>query len=406
MGNKDITKMLIETIDLKKFGSGWLWDAIRFGDIEMAGLLLEAKADPNIERSELECISFVNEIHFRDALKAIRKCCDYNYDVSKMPLDESLSIADALGKTLQNHIPVSYLPLNTAIHSRRNDIVHLLLKNGVNINIKIICYDDAHTSDKEFSECTPLCCAVRSWNVDMVELLLQYGANVNFVESNGLTPLITAIRKEVEMYENDGYFYYTQMSDMFKKRLYNELRTDIVRVIGKLDWSVCKLAFSDRCLQIVEVLLRYGADVNFNLEGGLTPLDEALKRQNWMILEMLLLYGANPNNLNQWNFTDILIILPTENIKIIELLLKNGADPNFKTECYITPLYVAARRRHADMVKLLFEYGASADIITCTHTHWLKVKRTEKLMFLQCYLIWTKCTLLVQFTIQPIPSRF
>ncbi|KAI4455156.1 pote ankyrin domain [Holotrichia oblita] len=370
IGNEDITKMLTERMDIKQFGSDWLCDAIRFGDIDVIALLLKTKINPNIRRSEGEYRHFLNEIYYRDALTAVRKCCDYNYEVSTIPLDDYLSITDAFQKMSRGFTLVSNLPLNMAIHARRTDIVRLLLNKGVNVNTKVICYDYVHTSKQE---CSPLCCAIRSWNIDTIELLLQHGAIVNYISSNDLAPLITAICQNIVKVNND-YFYYQRTGDYFRKRLYNEFGTDVLRVVNKLDWSLSRPAFLNRRLQIVEILLRYGADVNFKDENGLAPLEKALNTQNWMIVEMLLLHGAHPNELKEWRFTDILAVLPIENINIIQLLLKNGADPNFESTCAVTPLYVTARRRQPDMVRILFENTASADITTCTRTLLTRAK--------------------------------
>ncbi|KAI4455152.1 ankyrin repeat ph and sec7 domain containing protein secg-related [Holotrichia oblita] len=377
IGNKDIMKMLIQAKDLN-FGSDWLCEAIDFGDIEVIELLLEAEIDPNKRRCEY--LNFNHELCYRNAIEAIRKYCDYNYDVSSMPLDVSLSVAGALRKiSPTTGLQVGVFPLNTAIHARRKDIVHLLLKKGVNINTEAICSDEIHILEKEFGENTPLSCAISSWNMDLVELLLQYGANVNYISKDGLTPLKIAIRKDVTIYDNDEYLNYMIMSNKFRKRLYDKYNIYIPRVINRLDWSLSKLAFLNRRLQIVEVLLRYGADANFRFEGGLTPLDEALKTRNWALVEMLLLHGANPNDLNQWNLINTLAVLPTEDIEIIELLLKNGVNADIKTASGVTLLYVAARRKQVNLVRLLLEYGANADIITCTHTLLAKAKENEEI---------------------------
>ncbi|KAI4455159.1 ankyrin repeat-containing [Holotrichia oblita] len=380
MGNKDITKMLIEGMDMKKFGPDWLCDAIEFGDTEVITLLLEAEIHLNITKIKYAKTMFNEEVSYRNVLNALRTCCDYNSDVSRMPLDEYLSIANSLKEISSIYLRgnpdvVSYFPFIKAVDTRRIDIVHLLLKTGFNIDQEIEYYDCV--IEKIYLCSTPLCCAVESWNIDMVELLLQHGAKVNYSPHNDQLPLIRAIcqNEVIHSYDYNVYQHYLGLEGIFRKRLYYELRIDVSRVISRLDSSLSKPAFLDRRIQMVKVLLQYGADVNFKVKNGLSPLEMALNTRNWMIVEILLLYGANPNNLKEWHFTDILAVLPIENIKIIELLLKNGANPNFKTACGVTPLYVIARRRHADMVRLLFEYGANADIITCTRTLLAKAKQ-------------------------------
>jgi hypothetical protein len=75
------------------------------------------------------------------------------------------------------------------------------------------------------------------------------------------------------------------------------------------------------------------------------------------IVELLLKYGADPNIKNN-DATPLLLASSRGDKEIVELLLNHGADPNFKNKYDDTPLYQASRKKYKDIVDLLKKYGA------------------------------------------------
>ncbi|KAJ8612818.1 hypothetical protein CTAYLR_002040 [Chrysophaeum taylorii] len=57
----------------------------------------------------------------------------------------------------------------------------------------------------------------------------------------------------------------------------------------------------DRCLECVDLLLAYGADINGRTDDGWTPLFHAARARNMKILHHLLANGADPNLVETWN---------------------------------------------------------------------------------------------------------
>lgn len=372
--NKNITKMLIEKVNVSKFGSIWLYDAIRFGDIDVVEMLLTANVDPNLNVRVNESRHFETEIFDRDVLKEFKQCHDYAYDFTTMSIDELMLFMEILqnikyGRLNRYNLKILTLPLNVAIHAKRKDIVEVLLKNGADANLQI-CSDESYYNNletlKNYYDCTPFCCAIRHKNIDIINLLLRNGANVNYVDKHGLTPIKVAINERLtDFITNHQYLLLVERAISPLNYYYNctMLYNMVVGLknINESSWSLIKSAISERSLQIAEILLHAAGS------SDLTLLDQAIAKRNWEIVEVLLRH-ANPSCLRQFNITRLLAIIPRENIKIIELLLKKGADPNYKTAGDVTPLYVAARRRDPNMLKLLLDNGANPKIITCTTT--------------------------------------
>jgi ankyrin repeat protein len=82
-------------------------------------------------------------------------------------------------------------------------------------------------------------------------------------------------------------------------------------------------------LEMVQVLLDYGVDVNAQARAGSTPLNFVINRLN--------------------------------DHRVVRLLLDHGADPNIPTKDGSTPLHRASGRGVIEVIHPLVEYGASVE---------------------------------------------
>ena len=90
-------------------------------------------------------------------------------------------------------------------------------------------------------------------------------------------------------------------------------------------------------LEMVQVLLKYKADVNAQNSGGRTPLDSASEG---------FYFGAT---------TNIALSLS----KVARLLLEHGADVNARSNYHTTPLHFAAKFGRVEVVRVLLEHVAN-----------------------------------------------
>jgi len=178
--------------------------------------------------------------------------------------------------------------LSFAIKMNRSDkeyIVETLLRLGADPNIKnengkSIIYDllDSSTSDSTI--------------LPIFELLLKFGFNPNIKDENGVP-------------------------------LFNYL---IIHDVNDLD----NYLYDDKYL---ELIIKYGADLNIADECGFYPLIEALSNDRQSIFKLLLEKGADPNRIiNSCNDEEEIccLTLAANNIYNLELLFKYGANPNLK----------------------------------------------------------------------------
>jgi len=153
-----------------------------------------------------------------------------------------------------------------------------------------------------------------------------------------------------------------------------------------LDWAV--FTGND---DAVDLLLQFGADVNFQDPSGGTPLIYATLRGNVSIIDKLLSAGANINKENAEHLTPLMyagdesvmkhiidagadIDLRNEfgsalhfcskfgRYNLVKLLIDSGADPNIRNDTGYTPLHIAVVcGDFPDVVDLLISAGAATD---------------------------------------------
>jgi ankyrin repeat protein len=164
-GYVEIAKLLLEhgaDPNIKDL-HGWtpLHDAAYWGNVEVARLLLQHGADPNVKGKRGET----------PLILAISGDSQAHADVAKLLLEHGAdpNVRDKLGN--------NSTALHRAIVGRRKDMVRLLLEKGADPNAK----DDYGD--------TPLHTAVVIGDPEIVELLLRYGADVNAKDNDGTTPL-------------------------------------------------------------------------------------------------------------------------------------------------------------------------------------------------------------------------
>lgn len=91
--------------------------------------------------------------------------------------------------------------------------------------------------------------------------------------------------------------------------------------------SVIFKAIKTNDLTTVTLLLKYGADPDFQDELGQTPLLTAVENENHEMIRLLLEAGAYPNIFSTLGTSPLINAVKAGNIGIIKLLLQAGANP-------------------------------------------------------------------------------
>ncbi|MDE6773120.1 MAG: ankyrin repeat domain-containing protein, partial [Treponemataceae bacterium] len=154
-------------------------------------------------------------------------------------------------------------------------------------------------------------------------------------------------------------------------------------VNAKLDigWTALILATENGEKDIVELLIKAGADVNakendngktvlmiateeyihsfYSVESQMTEAEVAEVRATiWVITEMLIKAGADVNTRNNEGETALMQVAREGHKELAELLIKAGADVNAKLSTGWTVLVPAAVKGHKELVELFIKAGA------------------------------------------------
>ena len=109
---------------------------------------------------------------------------------------------------------------------------------------------------------------------------------------------------------------------------------------------------------VADLLLKWGADLEHESEGGRTPLMKAVRAGHYCTAKFLIGKGANVNKATANNdHTPLSLACAGGHLAIVELLLQNKADPYHKLKDNSTMLIEAAKGGHTTVVSVLIDYN-------------------------------------------------
>jgi len=209
------------------------------------------------------------------------------------------------------------------------------------------------TMSSRYDGLSPLHIASFGGMCDLMMELIQHGANCNQLTSSGLglSALDLACKNSHEsavvlLLENGAN------PDGKTGRTYST-RSD--SYVSHSMPPLC-MAAKNGSKTVVDILLKYGANVNASSEKGDTALHLAT---SYAIIETLLNAKANVSATNYNGETALSALYEKRqaDANAFELLLKHGADPNTGF-----PLHAACENNDTDIVKLLLSYGADENL--------------------------------------------
>nr|WBF70325.1 hypothetical protein [Megavirus caiporensis] len=194
-------------------------------------------------------------------------------------------------------------------------------------------------------------------NIETVKLLLNQGANINIQTKNGWTALMSASvftrtdsniptvkllldrGADLESINKDKYSVLTfvcRYSDSTSNTETLKLLLEKgakVNIINKYRENLLMVACKYSTIKTIEILLQYQVEVNYSGKYNWTPLKIAItyaKSQNVVdIIKLLIKYGANVNYPSESNsFQSVLDLAIKYNSIVMDLLLKSGINRN------------------------------------------------------------------------------
>ncbi|KAN0023237.1 hypothetical protein ACTFIU_011404 [Dictyostelium citrinum] len=230
-------------------------------------------------------------------------------------------------------------PLHNAASAGYVDCVEQLVRNGENIN----CVD--------IEGVTPLHHTCFNGNLQLTKRLIELGAKIDMVDEMGETPLHKAAfngHKEVCEYL---LFLDPTMIDCRDSRQSTSLH----------------LAAFNGLIDMVDLLIRYKAQINIKDEEGATPLHKASFNGHSSCAKLLVDKGAPIGIVDSQGATPLHKAAFNGRSKCLATLIRSGAELEVKDSQGGTPLHNAAYNGHSDCCRILLKKGANVNAVD-THS--------------------------------------
>lgn len=172
---------------------------------------------------------------------------------------------------------------------------------------------------KDVSGNAPLYYALtRNPDLKVAEKMIEYGADVNMPAANGMIPLNVATSKANEL-QLQIMMMQTMGLDLNDEKVAEQLKQNLFREMSRM-------------LEMVQLLIKHGADVNQESALG-TPLMNAVTNAwNLDIAEELIKSGADLNKTDKHHRTALFYAESSGNEDMATMLIKKGADTSVKDE--------------------------------------------------------------------------
>src|SRR5258708_22890506 len=114
-------------------------------------------------------------------------------------------------------------------------------------------------------------------------------------------------------------------------------------------------------VELVQVLLEHGADIEAQDDYGSTPIHLASFFGEVELVQVLLEHGAEIEARDNRRCTPIHLASDCGDVELVQLFLKQGADAEARDEDDGNPLETAMCERHVEIVRVLLEHVLDAN---------------------------------------------
>ncbi|GFX74022.1 ankyrin-1 [Trichonephila clavipes] len=280
-----------------------------------------------------------------------------------------------IGKNLRNHLAQE----NALFDILQFDCSLAIIINAMKITSEnIIDYKPtgADVKAKDFNLKTTLHFAAEGGNLDIIKLLKD-NLTINGKDRDGQSPLHIA---SALGYKNVVRFFVVELQatvdgdNLCRTPLHLAAKNGHIRVfLDRSNVDTCvlwggftslHLAAENGCLELVNLLLKRGADVNAKTDQLNTALHLSSFNGYTDILKTLIMNGADINVHNVNGGTALHNAAENGHEDIVEILLEHGAKVNAVEGCNFSPLNFAAYYGYFNIVKTLINFKADINNIT------------------------------------------
>jgi len=334
-GNKEICELLLDRgakIDVKDYGNSTpLYYAIYKGNKELAELFIKRGAKPYLEdgRTPLHCVRTLElaeyfiakgfDVKARNKKGATPLHSAATLEIAKLFISKG---ADVNGRDNDNSTPLH--------NAATVEIADLFISKGADVN----------AIDK--SGFNPLYNAVYKQDINLLKFLISKGARVDIKPVNNNDSLLAIADRSVNSNEI--------------VELLIQKGAEIPERLGK------HLLHKATDAKIVKILLSKGVYINVQDYDDLkTPLQSAIKDGRAEVVEFLIKNGADFNGKDKYGATPLHYAVRYNQPDTVRLLIASGADVNIRDNQEKTPLYLAEKEKKNEIVKILTEKGAKKE---------------------------------------------
>ncbi|KAH7307940.1 ankyrin repeat-containing domain protein [Rhexocercosporidium sp. MPI-PUGE-AT-0058] len=227
-------------------------------------------------------------------------------------------------------------------------------------------------------------------NLEICRFLVEHGCDVNAADENGITPLIaTALWNGVELAElllkngantnsrtvrgRSPLSMAAAESDPAMVKLLLDHGADPTTVENR-GWNalhLCAQNEDENTLEVVRLILEakgdFSVDVNTQEERGATPLYLAVQSKLADVVEVLLRAGANPELATANDTRPLELAVARGDLRMVDVLLTNGANINAVDKRGLSVLHVAVSQNienNVAVVTRILEAGIDTEIKT------------------------------------------
>ena len=168
------------------------------------------------------------------------------------------------------------------------------------------------------------------------ELFVVDGADIESRNNQGYTPLLVAVK-------NDNL----ELAALLLKQGAN---------VNAQDTQQFAPVHMTSTLEMLNLLVRHGADTSVKNKYGLLPMQSASGSAQVELIRLWLSGGGNVGHRFEYGRT---LLFDAHGDEVVKFLLANGADINIKDEAGYTPLDIAVGMSDINQVRALLSYGAS-----------------------------------------------
>ena len=358
---------------IERDGASPLYLACETGNATFVKLLLSHGANPNIETTDKYPMHAACKGQYYDAVKLL---LEYNADVN---------VHDRTGKTALHYALQSksrYCYDRRTACDKITDLAHLLLDGGASVNstsengetpFYIACSHGLTSVVNKMFQCgakvdancgkkLPLTAACSNGHLSVVQLLLINGANPNAQEEG----IQDRYRCSLPLHIAAG----EKSSELLELLLKYDADINVADTGGNTPLHrVVEYSVKFGPQSILDILLENKADVNLVNGSGETPMYRAASRGLLdVVSKMLQVYGGNPN-IGTRDKSPLVAACHSQNLELVDMLLKHGANPDLTgMSCdsdskSALPLLVAVDKGNSDILMSLLNAGANASAL-------------------------------------------